>query len=222
MITAIQIATSTSILFMANAIPGWCVPEQAPEINVMPTTNEVRFEYNRSSDQLSQFEISHSPYKPGTPTRVKGLHKGNIQFKTELEVSTHTNGETGKTCLNYNVINVRFHIDPTIYITNEHMPGTCEHEAIHEHEMKHLMTDRHLINEYSQKIGQAIHEDFRSYGYIWGPIDRNRSEEIFGEMRQNLINIVKPVISEMEIERQERQKAIDTIEEYERVANACR
>ena len=211
-----------SLLVLANGLPGWCLPDEPPEINVIPVTEEVTYDYAKNTGQLSQFDIAHSPYEPGTPTRVKGLHSGKIKFTTQFEVATKLNQKTGQVCMYYKTIDVNFHIDPTIYITNEHQEGTCEHAAIHEHEMKHLMTDRQVINDYSAWIGEAIYDDLHRYGYIWGPLNREETQTTFDEMKTSLTSLVKPMIGRMTEDRAARQAAIDTIEEYERVSNACR
>lgn len=206
----------------ANQLPKWCIPDNPPEINIIPTTQDVKFEYNRNSNQLGQFDIAHSPYKPGTKTIVKGLHSGKIKFRSELKVESKANSKTGIMCMYYKSITVRFHIDPTIYITNAHKPGTCEHAAIQEHELKHLMVDREVVNEFSNYIGQALHQDLNANGYIWGPFPSVEAQDTFAEMKQVLNDIVKPLIDDISAERQKRQAAIDTIEEYERVSNQCK
>ena len=211
-----------TIIALTSSLPSWCVPESAPEINVIPTTEDVQYDFEKNSGQLGQFDIAHSPYEPGTPTIVKGLHSGKIQFRTEFQVAWKQNQRNGRMCMFYKQVNVHFHVDPTIYITNDHLPGSCQHDAIHEHEMKHLMTDREVINDYSLWIGEAIHNDFVRNGYIWGPIYENQKDSTMDEMKTSLNDVVRPLIQEMTADRRERQAAIDTIEEYERVAAACK
>lgn len=217
----LETLTTGAFLIMASTLPSWCMPDQAPEINVIPKTEEVKYDFAKSSDQLGEFDIAHSPYEPGTPTTVKGLHSGKIKFTTQFQLAIRQNPRNGRLCIYYHTVNVNFHIDPTIYISNDHMPGTCQHAAIHEHELKHLMTDRQVINDYSKWIGEAIHKDFVRNGYIWGPVYESQKEATIEDMKTSLNDVVRPLIQEMSEDRHARQAAIDTIEEYERVAKAC-
>ena len=222
----LEVLTFGTFFMMASGLPEWCMPDKAPDINVTPTTEQVKYDYGRHSAHLGHLLKTHgdghSPYEPGTKTITKGLHKARVNFKTNFKVSKITNRQTGEVCMSYTEVNVFFHVDPTIFITNQHPPGTCEHAAIKEHELKHLMADREVINDYSLWIGQAIQDDFNRYGYTWGPMPQIEETTNFQEMKDTLNGLVKPMIQEFSKDRQQRQNAIDSLEEYERVANMCK
>lgn len=221
MTTGLGLASLGTFLIMANALPDWCIPDTPPQINIIPTTDEVEYDFNQDTRRLSQFDVRHSPYAPGVKTQIKGLHSGRIELNSKFQANTFLNHRTDEVCIHYSQIDIYFHIDPKIYITREHLPGTCQHKVIHEHELKHLMTDRQLINEYSRKIGEAIERDLYQYGYIWGPMPAQDKDMTLMEMQDSLKNVVDPFLEELKKERHARQAAIDTIEEYERIRKAC-
>lgn len=190
----------------------------------MPQTKEVTYKYDLGTEELtaySQKNKVYSPYDSGTPTHTAGLHQGKYHMNWSFLPALIHNKTSGNLCIYYKDIKVEFMLDPTIFVSKDHLSHSCEHKAIEEHEMKHLMTDRQLVNEFSALMGKAIFDDLDNHGYVWGPIYPDQIEGTVQEMEVSLRAVIEPFLPKLQKERKRRQQLVDTVEEYERVSQMC-
>ncbi len=204
-------------------LPDWCIPEKPPRLKMTPETDRINFIYSESSDTLSHFDIDTiSPYTgQQVKTRVGGLSEGTIEDSIRIQLGYVANYTDETACLSYSQIEVLMRIKPTVYIAKEHQPGTCMHEAIKEHELKHVRVDREIVNEYLEVIGGALRENLKDKGYIVGPMPIKKTSAMKQAMQNRVTSVIKPYVIAMQQERLSRQQQIDTLEEYERVSTAC-
>jgi len=199
-----------------------CTPKIVPKIKVLPSKSEVKYDFTKSKYDLERFDIDTvSPYQRHQKTHVGGLMSGKIQltYQTEFMQETYDRYQMG--CVYIKQINVKMHIEPTIYVASDHKRGTCRHEAILAHEKKHVREDQLIVNKYARIIGNDIKAALNASGYSFGPYSTRdipaRQERLQGKLEQ----LVKTRHNQMESERQKRQQAIDSLQEYERVRKVC-
>lgn len=199
----------------------WCKAGAAPRINIHTSTDDVSYDFTRSKKQLDTFDVSTvNPYASNVITDVGGLMKGGIQTQQKMTFGTLTNPQTRQICYWHNNMDVYIHIKPTIYVASDFPQGSCMHNAILEHERKHLVVDREIVNKYAALIGQAMRDDITKYN-LFGPVPLSQQDALQNQIKQRMQNILKNYTTQMSAERRKRQQQIDNLQEYERVNNLC-
>lgn len=206
----------------AQANTSWCRPTTAPHITVIPSTENISYNFTLSEKQLNAFSIdTKNPYGGNIISDVGGLMKGGIQTEQKMTFGTMTNNDTSEVCYWFNTIDVKIHISPIIYIADKFPKGSCKFNAIMEHEKKHVVVDREIVNKYAVIIGNRLKSEISS-ARIYGPVAKSKESLLGDKMRGKMKEILDDITKQMSAERQQRQQAVDSLEEYERVNNLCK
>ena len=201
---------------------GKCQQAPLPKINIVMTSKQVQYDFSRSKRELKGFNIdTKSPYDSNAHTEVGGLMNGEISVNSQVSFGYLQDTNSGQACYWYDTIDVKMHIDPTILIAKEHAKGTCEHSAILEHEMKHIYTDREIVKKYVPIIQSALSKAVVDIG-IGGPKDMRDQARYQKQINDYIAREVKNINPKLNTERRQRQQAIDSRQEYDRVAAMCK
>lgn len=120
-----------------------CRAKIAPQVNVKPMTRNVQYDFTKTKAELNSFDVDTiSPYGPQHKTQVSGLMSGSIQTKSQVELLHEKYALQGKGCLYLKSANVTISIDPTIFVAKEYKKGSCYHNAVLNHERKHVQIGR--------------------------------------------------------------------------------
>lgn len=199
----------------------WCKPQKPPSISIRTSTDQISYDFSKSEKQLNNFHITtKNPYANNVITDVGGVMKGGIEAQQKMSFGTLKNQHTNQICFWYDSIDVLIHIKPTIFIASEFPPATCMHNAIMEHEQKHIQVDREIVNKYAALIGNAFKEDLTKYS-VFGPFPLSNEQVMIDQIKSRMQNILKYYTNQMSIERQSRQQEIDNLSEYQRVNKSC-
>lgn len=199
----------------------WCEAKSPPSINIHTSTDDISYNYSLSKKDLDHFEISTvNPYASNVITDVGGLMKGGIETKQNLSFGTMTNYATQEICFWYDKVDIYLHIKPTIYIANDFPRGSCMFNAIMEHEQKHVLVDREIVNKYAATIGNAIQGDI-ARSRLFGPSPLSQKNEIQSAIGKKVQDLLNQYTTQMSDERRKRQQKIDSLEEYERINHLC-
>lgn len=200
----------------------WCKPSSYAKIQVKTSTDEILWDYSKSEKDLNKFKIDTvNPYGKNVITDVGGLMQGGIMMQEQMRFSTLTSSRVQQICYWYDEIVVTLHIKPTIFIAREFPRGSCKHNAIREHELKHVEVDREIVNKYAGLLGKSVQE-IANRKTIYGPYHVAQSKEVEAFLKGQLTAALKRYSSEMDDERKERQQQIDSLAEYERVNKMCK
>ena len=200
----------------------WCKPSSYAKIQVKTSTDEILWDYSKSEKDLNKYKIDTvNPYGKNVITDVGGLMQGGIMMQEQMRFSTLTRSSVNQICYWYDDIVVTLHIQPTIFIAREFPRGTCKHNAIREHELKHVQVDREIVNKYAALLGQSVQE-IVNRKTIYGPYHVAQSKEVETYLKDQLNVALKRYSKEMDDERKERQQKIDSLAEYERVNKMCK
>lgn len=200
----------------------WCKPSGVPKIEVKTLTDDINWDYSKSEKDLNKFKIDTiNPYGQNVITDVGGLMQGGIMMQEQMRYSTLTRSSVGQICYWYDQVVVTLHIKPTIYIASEFPRGTCKHNAIREHELKHVTVDREIVNKYAALLGAAVQEIVNRKP-IYGPYHVAQSKDVENFLNQQLAVALKRYSSAMDEERKKRQQVVDSLAEYERVNKLCK
>ncbi|MFA7276908.1 MAG: hypothetical protein WC043_08905 [Pseudobdellovibrionaceae bacterium] len=205
-----------------HAAESWCKTSNLPKINIKTSTNNITYNYSKSEKDLNQFTISTvNPYGDNVITDVGGLMQGGIETTQNMNYGTLTNRISGQVCYWINSIDVLVHISPTIYIASNFPQGSCMHTAIMNHEQKHIVTDRLVVNKYAQQMGAALQQAVNTQ-YVFGPVPAGQQADLQKAIGAQLQAVLKTQMDAMKTERMQRQQAIDSLSEYESVQRQCK
>ncbi len=200
-----------------------CHAKTSPRINVRPTKSRIKYDFTKSKAQLNSVNVDTiSPYGPRHKTSVSGLMSGSIQLKSNISFLHETQPYSGRGCVYLKAVNVRIHVEPTIFIAREFPKDGCMHTAILAHEFKHVEVDQRIVNKYINRIGTAITKFVDLKGHEYGPIRAERMSGLQAEVGNELNAVVREMNDLMNEERREKQQAIDNLEEYEAIGTRCK
>lgn len=206
----------------AQSHEDWCYPRSAARIDIIPTTDDIFFDFTKSEKELNNFKIDTvNPYGKEVIVDVGGLMAGGIELKHSASIGYISHPSYNMSCLWYDTLKIDIGIKPTIYIAREFNKGTCMHNAIMEHEMKHIQADIDIVNEYANKIGYDINRKLTDE-YIYGPIPSSGTADLQKAMMEDITAIIKKYIVELKTERRTAQQKIDSADEYDSVSAKCK
>ena len=200
---------------------GSCQAQKAPEVSVVASTKDVRYNFTIPKAQLANRKIDTvSPYSHTENTYVGGLMEGEIQIRSNVNIQRATHPTTRQTCFWYDTVNIQIEIDPTILVAREFPRGTCQHNEILNHEKKHVAVDRIIVKKY-RKVMEGYLRDILTRVSVYGPVHAAKAPAVKKEMSDYIEKALDNVTTKMYAERRQRQQAVDNKNEYDRVSNAC-
>ncbi len=200
---------------------GWCKADRTPQIEVKTSTDQVTWDFSKSQKDLDRFSIdTDNPYGANMITHVGGLMSGGIELRETMSYRTITHNRMNQICYWFDKVVVTLHINPTIYIASEFPQGSCKHNAIKEHELKHIEVDREIVNKYAGMIGQALRDDMAKQS-LFGPYMLAQTKDVEKYLKERVEYVLRYYSDMMQDERKRRQQLVDSLHEYERVNKLC-
>lgn len=199
----------------AQARPSWCKNQTAPQVKVVPQMAPLTYDFSRSQKNLNNLHVDTiNPYGKSVHTDTGGLMHGTVQLKAGT--SYRTVQFQGYACSFYETITITVQLTPKILIASEYPKGGCKHNAILQHELKHVQVERLIANHYSQVIGQQMVNAIKKYS-MFGPYRVSDQPQTQAQMSRIIEDIVTRVNDAMSADRIKRQQEVDNINEYNRV-----
>lgn len=199
--------------------PAWCRPREATPIALKIDYAPIRYDYTRSIADLGGFNIDTvNPYGNAARTEVHGLTEASIRVAYELQTAGVHYGP--QTCLWVAGMTVKLRLEPLVYVAHEHKRGTCRFNAVLEHEAKHVKVDQKLAQAYKPVYEKAIVAAVNQYRII-GPFPSDQQAKVRADLQAYIDRAVAQVSKRFEADRKVKQQAVDTLEEYDRVAALC-
>lgn len=199
-----------------------CKMPQPTDISVVPSTQKVELYTDRSLAELQSVQTDTlNPHSFGGISVMQGYAKGSIKMSGQSELDYKFLPRYNAACIWYKKIEIKFDLDPSIHIAEEVYKDRCMRKAVYDHEMKHVMTDRKIVNKYSRVIGQKVLDGLKQRGFMVGPVPAEQAEEIAKRMNQTVQQLIQREAKRMELDRMDAQTAVDSREEYERVSSLC-
>lgn len=214
--------TAGTMLILAASSKNFCKMPQPAEINVIPSTEEVEFDYSQSMMELQNYGVDTvNPHEFGGISVTQGFMQGAIRMEPEVKLNYKHYPRYDAVCIWYESINIRIEIDPKIVIASEVADDRCMGEAVEEHEMKHVKVDRRIVNKYARIMGEKVFKGLQERGFISEPVRSQYAKQLADRMQKTVFQIVEHEYKKMDLERAELQQAVDTKDEYDRVQALC-
>ena len=216
----LDLVTAAGLLILAGNT-AQCIVPQPPKININPVSAPIAYEFSLSSADLGKMKNDTvNPYAAGVDVTTGGLRHDRPVIRTAVEWGTMISPYRRTGCMWYNAITVTIELNPKIYIAREHEKNKTCRQAILEHEIRHVETDRAVMNQYALAIGTAVKQSVDSVGAM-GPY--NESE--LPSVQKRLVAHIQAAVDSQQLlldqEMQRRQSLVDSLEEYERVSRIC-
>ena len=224
MMNFIEPLSFMGIMTLAAADPSSvCKMPQPTQINVIPRTAPVKYDTTQTLAQLQMQDIDTiNPYGFGTKSETKGYMKGQIEMSQAVKLGHNRVLNNRGVCIWYESIDLTIEIDPSIVIAEEVAQNKCEYRAIKQHELKHVMVDRKIVNKYAKSMGQKVFNGLQSRGFMVGPVRPEEAQTVANRMQSTVAQLLELETKKLEIERAEAQQAVDSLEEYHRVSDLCK
>lgn len=105
----------------------------------------------------------------------------------------------------------------TVYISSDYPEGSCEHDTILAHEQEHVAINRAVLQAYQGEFEEALRRVLRAKKAIYTLRKEEARSAYILELRRQL----EPVAAEMVAERNQKNGAIDTQDNYRRILSQC-
>jgi len=198
-----------------------CPTKPVGKIDIVWGSDNIQYDFTKSQSQMDAMDNDTiNPYGRDAKTHVGGLMKGGISVSSQVQVATLQYPRSRQICQWIDNMQVKILIDPKIYIARQHTPGSCKHNAILEHEMKHVFVDREVVKKYIPIMQRYLDQAVRKVGLV-GPKRQQDARHYHNKINNYMQEQLKNVTDRMYQERGDRQQGVDTLEEYERVAGLC-
>ncbi len=215
---ALPLVLSLALLAPAAKAQDGCGSYPQIPVKVVSVFEEPNYDFTQDINGLQAIA---SRTKDKIPGNHKSLALGLttytplINFKAKLVEMPTT---SGLPCIMVEDIFASLgYQDIKVYIATEFPQGTCGFDAIVEHEVKHLIVNKEVLEEYVEKIRTELEYQMPILG-VAQQESIAYSEQV---LRREINAIVSKFLNEMSQENARRQMEIDSEEEYERVSNAC-
>jgi hypothetical protein len=152
------------------------------------------------------------------PGRALGLYRANVNghFEARIEIRW----DDSEACLWVGGIALRIEaVDRRIWVIRERRPGTCEYEAVLEHERKHQQVDEAVAEAFVPTLEAALAKRSAALGVVRVP--REGREAAQRRLLAAIDETFQAEMAAMQEERERRQEAVDTPTEYRRIGAAC-
>ncbi|MEO0393786.1 MAG: hypothetical protein AAF213_11180 [Pseudomonadota bacterium] len=184
------------------------------EVNIVPW--QIRYDYTRSQAELSALVERHSWLSAGHSAR--GLYQAELMHRYLIEFDEEVGGWTSPNCLAVSRVAVDLtYFQPTIFLAKELAWARCVAIEVRKHEQKHARVDRDMMDW----LGQLMRGELVKWVGIRAPTAVDDLETAKARHDAELKTKIEQVINLYVSERNKRQLAIDTPEEYARIDAAC-
>lgn len=210
---------SSIILAAANPV---CDMPRPTKINVNPKALETKYDYSQSLAELQNYEIDTvDPHSFGGMSTTQGFMSGGITMRPKVKLGIREYPSYGAVCVWYDQIDIELEIDPTIVIAREVYNDPCMRKTVIGHELKHVRVDREIVNKYAQIIGKKVYDGLKARGFKSGLVKSSYLKDLQERMHKTVVQIVDHEYKKMDLERVDLQRAVDNLQEYQRVQAAC-
>ncbi len=196
--------------------PPWAPPKitvnkqiAAPRVNDTLSLKEIR-----AIALDGKKELSSGPHE--TPV---GLTAASLRLSSQFKILARTNPQQKKTCARLTGLDLTLAIiDTTVYMPREIAKGSCPYQIVWDHEQKHVLTDRVMI----EQIAPTLYRKLSAIANQVSTETGHSAQEVEAKMHAKLDSHVHKLGQDIAALRREEQSRIDTPEEYKRLSTACK
>lgn len=203
------------------ATPVQCSIPVAPIINIKPVTADIQYDFSKTDQQLTAMKSNTiSPYGINADMVTRGLRHDKPTMDYNIQFGSAVHPSSGTFCVWYKQIDINIKLSPKIYIAKGYNKGKCG-QFILNHEKKHVLVDRQVMNKYAQMMGKSVQNAVNMAGAL-GPYNMDKVDSVRDGMSKHIDSALQSVLLLMQNEMNNKQQAIDSKEEYDAGHEACK
>ena len=147
-----------------------------------------------------------------------GLAGGPISITTKGQFQVTS--QSGKACVELKNLEVLFWAKPQILIASNFQKGSCEYREVLAHEQKHIRTLRQFVKQQAPELKKEVRQIVKT-SRVRYKVQENKISSAQKQIEQQIYSRLVAFQDKIMPILESRQKAIDTPEEYARVASKC-
>ncbi|MFZ4762402.1 MAG: hypothetical protein ACOYK8_06280 [Alphaproteobacteria bacterium] len=217
---ALFLAVAWLFLLSNTANASSCPKMGQPTVDLNIEDSYPRFNYNKSIAELSHSRVDSRAAQAMSQGKIGGLTVGNVKLSQVTNFQISSFPEEKESCISISRVLITISLDSTVHVAKDYPKGSCLHQEIYNHELKHVEADRIVVRKFAGQIRQAAEKQVIRTGVI-GPFssmltDANR-QALFTKVDQQ----VQEAAEQMFTIRDKMQQDIDSPQEYLRISMAC-
>jgi len=193
-----------------NAISKLCSNE-APKVTVKLATAPTKYIKTQNAQSLTAM------HNTGRGVTL-GLAGGPISITTQGQFQVTSQDE--KACVELKTLEVLFWAKPQVMIASNFQKGSCEYREVLAHEQKHIRTLRRFVQKQAPELRKEVHKIVKSSRTQY-KVKENKISSAQKEIEQQIFTRLTAFQNKIMPILQNQQTAIDSPEEYARVAAKC-
>jgi hypothetical protein len=200
-----------------EAAANTCNEYRQAMITVKPIFEDVKYDYQKSMMKIRQMADEQGE-EHHAETWPVGLASGQLYLRVNSSIFKSRTSRDPSTCGQIKSILVELgFLNNTIYVAKELPKRSCPFKTVLGHEERHKDVDRQLLEEYTEKAKEFFQKGADEIGMIRHPA----AAAIDAQVNAYMNDAMEYFSKELEQERKQRQKEVDSPEEYQRVEQAC-
>lgn len=201
----------------ASAANG-CPATKPPRVIVVTEKGPLSYDYGKSGEQIEKMVGKSGLGSHVQHGRVRGLTHSQLSVKFSNALLSSQLG-SGRFCLALTEVTATLGYDrTTVYVDRKYRKGSCEFNAIMEHENQHVLFNRASLAQSAPKIKAALEEAV--------PKANPLIVEALGSGKKRQMDLLQtqlaPHISAMNAARDRLNATIDTAQSYRATQAKCR
>lgn len=198
-----------------------CPQQQPINVNVELSKPPLVVDNNKSQLRLRKLRsISNSPHYNGKFPIVGGITDSRIKLAYDLALSTSTNTILQQSCIWIKEIKVKITYSPTMYISRDYSPDSCKYQEIYDHEIKHINVDIDVVNNMAPYMQDVAIETAKKW-MTPKPLETDKLDAMKKKISKSINDTLYKAMDIMRLHLEEKQKRVDTEDEYKRISDAC-
>ncbi len=207
----------TLFLPAGNALAQNSCPDPGTSFSVKKVRKKIKFDRSSSMQDLTQIH-SGSVHMQGPA--ILGVAGGPVGVGMNLQFKTYRNSAGTLNCISLESAEGLFIAFPKISLASGLRKGTCEYNAVLEHEKEHIRILMQFQDQYAPKFKSHLKKILRQYGQP-KVVSAVSAKHAMMEMRQQIENAAGAYFNEIAPILSKRQQEIDTAESYAKVFKKC-
>lgn len=212
-------AASALALAWLTAVPATAYqcpqpPDTRVHVNVKNEYAKVNYRFDHDRTALNKLATGMATTHKGS---VLGLTVSRYGLKTQTQQQL-VKADNGLTCLWIRRVDATLYIpDTTIYIASNYKQGSCQYNAVLEHEQEHVRLTRNLLPGFSSRLEQELKAQLGRINPVVTRAPDNASRIVQREIEKSM----GAFMQRLENERDRANAHIDTEASYNRTAARC-
>jgi hypothetical protein len=190
-----------------------CNPYTEVPVSITPSIGEVTYDYGTDIEGLKELKT--------IPHFYESFLLAVTTFKPDIGVTNYPKTiqmPDGSSCIKITHVDIKLNYEEVVtHVASEIPLGSCAFTEVLQHEQKHVLVNRAIFAEYAPIIQQKLQAYLKSAGMVQGQ-EYGYAMKLLHDKLKELVN---NELHEMQTAEWERQKAVDTKEEFAHLVKAC-